>query len=420
MISTFVFLLLCILLSAFFSGVESAFLSTNKLSLEVLKNKGSARGKILTDIYEDPRTFLSTMLVGNTLAIVCFTLVLGPILFTYLESKLVLSNGGITILTLLILSLIIILFGEFLPKVLFRTYANEWIYRLAYPLKVVTWLLKVPSYLVTSVASGVLKIFNTGSTIDDDAQVSKYDLEHYITHSVTEEKEIDKEILNNALHLNQLKVKECMVPRNEIVYVDISDDIQTIRAAFVESKLSRVIVVDGDIENIEGYLHHQQLYKNITNIKRHIMDIGYVPDVMNVQDLMYKFMKDGTNIACIVDEFGGTAGIITLEDILEEIFGEIADEHDDAEEFVETEVAPGEYLFSGRLEISYINDKYDLELPDEDYVTLSGYIVMTHGSIPEIGQIIHLEDYNFEVVTKSDTKIDLLRVSKIREEIQGS
>jgi putative hemolysin len=419
MISTIVLLLIILLASAFFSGVESAFLSTNKLSLEVLKNKGSARGKILTEIYEDPRGFLSMLLVGNTLAIVCFTLILGPILFDFLDARLEINNVMMTFLILIILSIIVIMLGEFLPKILFRIYANEWIYRLAYPLKIVTWILKVPSYIVSKLANGVLTIFNTGEVYDLDPQVSKYDLEHYITHSVTEEKEIDKEILNNALHLNQLKVKECMVPRNEIVYVDKSDDIQVIREAFVESKLSRVIVVDGDIENIVGYLHHQQLFKNITNIKRHIIEIGYVPDVMNVQDLMYKFMKDGTNIACIVDEFGGTAGIITLEDILEEIFGEIDDEHD-VEEFVETEISPGEYLFSGRLEISLLNDKYNLDLPDEDYVTLSGYIVMTHGSIPEIGQIIHLGEYSFEIISKSDTKIDLLRVTVAKNDGEGA
>ncbi len=409
MILTIIILAILALLSAFFSGVESAYLSTNRLSLEVLKNKGSVRGSILTEIYDDTRSFLSTMLVGNILANVLFTLILAPILFQYFSEKVILSSIFITLIVLIIISGFLVVFCEFLPKILFRIFANEWIYRLAYPLKALTWMLTIPSYVVSKVSGGVLTIFGSNTTQLNEGQMSKYDLEHFITNTVTEEKDIDKEILNNALHLHQLKVKESMVPRNEIVFVDKNDDIKTIRDTFITSKLSRVIVVDGDIENIIGYLHHQQLFKNITNIKRHIMDIDFVPDVMNVQDLMYKFMKGGTNIACIVDEFGGTAGIITLEDILEEIFGEISDEHDD-EEFVETQVGPGEFLFSGRLEISQLNDKYDINLPDEDYVTLSGYIVMTHGSIPEIGETLHLGDYYFEIISKSDTKIDLLRV----------
>jgi putative hemolysin len=410
----YVIIILAILLSAFFSGLESAYLSTNKLGLEVLKSKGFSRGKILTDIYDDPKNFLSMTLLGNTLAIVIFSVALGPIIFNALSAYWLASNILISLVTILILSLIMILFGEYFPKVIFRIYANEWIYRLAYPVKVVSWILKIPSYIVNKTSSSILSLFAGEDIVSDESQARKYDLEHYITQSVTEDNDIDKEILNNALHLNQMKVKECMVPRNEIIFVDKNDDISQVRETFVASKLSRVVVVDGDIENIIGYLHHQQMYKNITSIKRNIIDIDFVPDVMNAQDLMYKFIKDGTNIACIVDEFGGTAGIITLEDILEEIFGEIADEHDE-EDFVEVQISKNEYHFSGRLEISQLNDKYDLDLPDDDYVTLSGYIVMTHGSIPEIGETITLDDYQFEIMAKSDTKIDLLRVKKLNE-----
>jgi putative hemolysin len=410
MIWTIIFIIVLVLLSAFFSGIETAYLSTNKLGIEVLKNKGSEKGQILTEIYEDPRSFLTTTLLGNIIALVVFTLLLGPIVYRFLDEQLLLSSWLIGLIVIVVLTLIILVFAEFLPKTFFRLYANEWIYRLANPLKIFNWILAIPRWIVMKVSNGILSFFVAVKS-DDQGQSSKLDLEHYITHNASEEKDIDKEILNNALNLNTLKVKECMVPRNEIVFVDKNDDIKTIRDAFIQSKLSRLIVVDGDIENIKGYLHHQQMFKNITKINSHVIDIDYIPDVMNVQDLMHKFIKDSTNIACIVDEFGGTAGIITLEDILEEIFGEIADEHD-VEEFIETVVTPDEFIFSGRLEISYLNDKYDLEIPDDDYVTLSGYIVMTYGSIPEIGQKVTLENLTFEVIYKTDTKVDLLRLTK--------
>lgn len=206
-----------------------------------------------------------------------------------------------------------------------------------------------------------------------------------------------------------------MVPRNEMMFVDKNDDLQTVKETFISSKHSRLIVIDGDVENVIGYFHHQQLFKNITSLKRNIMDIDFVPDVMNVQDLMYKFIKNSTNIACVVDEFGSTAGIITLEDILEEIFGEIADEHDE-EDYTEKMISDDEYIFSGRLELGYLNDKYEhLNLPEKEYVTLSGYIVMTHGSIPEVGETIELDNYKFEILTKSDTKIDEVKVIKISD-----
>ncbi len=270
----------------------------------------------------------------------------------------------------------------------------------------------VPSWTLTKTSNLVIRVIFGNIENDDENSITKLDLEHYINSNVNEEKDIDKEILSKALNLNQLKVRECMIPRNEIVFIDKNDDIATVKDTFISSKHSRLIVVDGDIENAIGYFHHQQLFKNPTSIKRHIMDIDYVPDVMNVQDLMYKFIKDSSNIACVVDEFGGTAGIITLEDILEEIFGEIADEHD-VEDFTETIISDNEFIFSGRLELSYLNSKYEnLNLPEEEYVTLSGYIVMTHGSIPEVGEEIILDNYKFIIISKSDTKVDEVRVIK--------
>lgn len=401
-----------IILSAFFSGSEIAYLSANKLSIEVLKNKGSNKGKILTELYEDPKTFLSTMLVGNNIVLVMYTMVFSALIQPLMLSFMDEGSVVISLATTLVLTLVILVFGEFMPKTFFRLYANELMFRLAYILKFFKWLLVIPSWLLTKTSNFVIKLIFGNIEAADDTVITKLDLEHYINSNVNEEKDIDREILNNALNLHQLKVRECMVPRKEIVYIDKSDDIATIKEAFISSKHSRLIVVDGDVENVIGYLHHQQLFKNPASIKRHFMDIEFVPEVLNVQELMYTFIKSNTNIACVVDEFGGLAGIITLEDILEEIFGEIEDEHDD-EQFTDTQVSDNEYVFSGRLEMSYLNGKYqNLNLPDEEYNTLSGYIVMTHGSIPEEGEEILLDNFRFVVMSKSDTRIEEVRVFK--------
>ncbi|MBK9735436.1 MAG: HlyC/CorC family transporter [Saprospiraceae bacterium] len=413
MLTTISLVIITIILSAFFSGSEIAYLSANKLSIEVLKNKGSKKGLVLTDLYKDPKTFLSTMLVGNNIVLVMYTIFFSPLITPVIQMILPFGSFGVSLTTTIILTIVILIFGEFIPKTLCRLYANELIFRLAYPLRFAKWILSAPSWIMTKTSNSIIKLIFGRIESDQENSITKLDLEHYIqSNNVNEDKDIDKEILTNALNLNLLKVRECMIPRNEIVFIDKNDDLATTKQAFISSKHSRLIVVDGDVENIVGYIHHQQLFKNITSIKRHIMDIDYVPDVMNVQDLMYKFIKNSTNIACVVDEFGGTAGMITLEDILEEIFGEIADEHDD-EDFTETIISENEFIFSGRLELGYLNSKYEnLNLPEEEYVTLSGYIVMTHGSIPEEGEEIELENYKFIIISKSDTKIEEVKVIK--------
>jgi len=402
-----------VLFTFFFSGSEIAYLSANKLSVEVLKNKGSRKGQILTDLYNDSKSFLSTMLVGNNIVLVMYTIFFSSIVTPLLELIFPIGSFAVSFITTIILTIIILIFGEFIPKTIFRLYANELIFRLARPLKFFTWILLVPSWLLTKTSNLIIFLIFGKVEASYENNITKLDLEHYIQSNVNEEKEIDKEILANALNLNLLKVRDCMIPRNEIVFIDKTDDLQTVKDTFISSKHSRLIVVDGEVENVVGYFHHQQLFKNITSIKRNIMDIDFVPDVMNVQDLLYKFIKDGTNIACVVDEFGGTAGVITLEDILEEIFGEIADEHDE-EDFTDKMISENEFIFSGRLELGFINSKYkQLNLPEEEYVTLSGYIVMTHGSIPEVGEEILLDNYRFIILSKSDTKIEEVRVIKI-------
>ncbi len=402
------------MLSAFFSGAEIAFISANKLGVEVLRNKGSRRGSILAAFYDKPRDFIATMLVGNNIALVVFATLmealLKPLLTPYIEE----TFPMLLVLTI-ITTLVVLIFGEFIPKTLSRIYPNEILYQLTYPLNIFKWLLKIPTALMTAISNVFLRFVFKAPKEDFTSALTRIDLEHFLKDSISEEEDIDKSILNNALNLSKRKVRDCMVPRNEIVYADKEDSVEELIRIFRSTSHSRVLIIEGDIENVIGYVHHQQLLKNPASVKRLILEIPFVPEAMNVQDLLLKFMKDRDNIACVVDEFGGTAGVITLEDILEEIFGEIEDEHD-AELWEEVQISDDEYIFSGRLEIEYLNDKYEhLQLPVGDFHTLSGYIVMTSGSIPEKeGIILEMDGYRFIVEQISDTRIERVRVIRLK------
>ena len=355
------------------------------------------------------------MLVGNNIALVIFTIFMTKLIEPWLSTFLGSESTLLLVVVTLIITLIILIFGEFLPKTLFRLYANEILYRFSYLLSFLKWLLIFPASIMTWLSNVLLKsIFKI--PVDDVVNVlTKIDLEHYIHDSISEEETIDKEILTNALNLKQVKVRDCMIPRNEIIHIDRKDPMDDLLATFTESKLSRIIIKDGDIENVIGYIHHQQLLDNPKFLKKLIMPISYVPEAMNVQDLMLKFIKESTSIACVVDEFGGTAGLITLEDILEEIFGEIEDEHDE-EGYIEEVISEKEYRFSGRLEIDHLNEKYEnLNFPEGEFHTLSGYIVMTNQTIPEQGDELVLNGNKFIFEVVSDTKIEVLKVIVLDE-----
>lgn len=412
--SLIILIIIFLMLSAFFSGAEIAFISANKLGVEVLRNKGSRRGSILAAFYDKPRDFIATMLVGNNIALVVFATLmealLKPLLTPYIEE----TFPMLLVLTI-ITTLVVLIFGEFIPKTLSRIYPNEILYQLTYPLNIFKWLLKIPTALMTAISNVFLRFVFKAPKEDFTSALTRIDLEHFLKDSISEEEDIDKSILNNALNLSKRKVRDCMVPRNEIVYADKEDSVEELIRIFRSTSHSRVLIIEGDIENVIGYVHHQQLLKNPASVKRLILEIPFVPEAMNVQDLLLKFMKDRDNIACVVDEFGGTAGVITLEDILEEIFGEIEDEHD-AELWEEVQISDDEYIFSGRLEIEYLNDKYEhLQLPVGDFHTLSGYIVMTSGSIPEKeGIILEMDGYRFIVEQISDTRIERVRVIRLK------
>lgn len=408
--------LLFLILSAFFSGSEIAFISANKLGIAVKKEQKSRRGDIISKFYEKPEHFLSTMLVGNNIALVAFTSLMTAFLLPFVEPTF--GDGVLSLLVYtLIITVIVLILGEFLPKTFFSMHSTKMLFILAYPLAFFRKLLAIPTYIMTGLSDILLKKVLRIPIPDSDDVLTRIDLEHYIADSLSDDSDdIDKEILTNALNLGHLKVANCMIPRTEIVSIDKESTISELIDVFRESKLSRVIVTDGELDNIEGYIHHQQLLDNPKTIKKLILEILYVPEVMNLKDLMMQFIKDGSSIACVVDEFGGTAGIITLEDILEEIFGEIEDEHD-VEDYVMQKVGEGEYLFSGRLEVDFINEKYpELDLPEGDYQTLSGYIVMTSETIPALGEQVQLENIIYKIEEVDDTKIEVVRVIVVNEE----
>ncbi len=410
MIGLILLILLTLVLSAFFSGAEIAFITANKLGVEIERDKGTRRSKLIARFYAHPRQFLSTVLVGNNVVLViftyCMTLLIEPMLMPFVASSILRL-----VIVILVSTVVILIVGEYFPKIIFRTFANRALLIIAYPAVFFQWVLKVPVVLMMSLSNFLMKfVFRAPVRHVEDA-FTRLDLQDYVEGSITHDQdELEADMFKNALHLKHLKARECMVPRTEIVHIDITDGIDALRKVFLETRHSRILISRDDLDNILGYVHHQSLLQEATDIEKLLIPIAHVPEVTSVLDIMTLFTRQKNNIAVVVDEFGGTAGIITLEDITEEIFGEIEDEHD-LEDFLDVRVSDTEYLFSARLEIDYLNSKYpELHLPVGDYETLSGYIVMTSGRIPEQGDDFEMDNHRFVIEKVSDKKIEEVRV----------
>jgi len=411
-------ILFFLILSAFFSGMEIAYVSANKVGIEISKNKGSKRGKLLAGFYEEPKDFLGTMLVGNNIALVVLTTLatamIGPYLqpFTGDGAWLLLSNT-------LIITIFVLIFGEFLPKVFFSLFANEMLFGFAYLLAFFRFLFKFPVWLMTVLSTLILKYIIRTNVVNEEIRLTRLDLQHYINKNILEEDEIDTEIFQKALNLDSLKVRDCMIPRTEIIGIDIGSERLELIKVFEDSNHSRLLVFDGEIENVKGYIHHQHLINDFITVKESMVEVPFIPETMSAKDLLLELREDQKNLACVVDEFGGIAGIITMEDILEEIFGEIEDEYDD-EGLIERTINENEFLLSGRLEISDLNELHDnIEIPEGDYQTLSGYIVMTSGKIPDEGEELTLGRYKFIFEKVSNTKIELVRMIRIPGKVEA-
>ena len=411
MATTIFLIFLTLLFSAMFSGIEIAFLSANKLKIELSYQRGTLSGKILNDYIKNPSKFIVTTLLGNNIALISFGILFASIIEPFLEQYL--SSGFLilTIQTVISTSLVLFL-GEFIPKVLFKVFADSVLPVMAVPFRIIHVLLTPGVLFITGISSLLFKMVGV-KVSEHDIEFSSVDLEKFIKdHNQSdgeEEEEVDTELFENALFLKKLRVRDCMVPRREITAIDIHDSVEELKKLIIETYHSRILIYDDSIDKIVGYIHHFDLHKKPADIRSILIEIKVVPESMHIQKLLNEFIKENKNIAWVVNEYGGTAGVITLEDILEEIFGEIDDEYD-KDELVGNQLSKNEFILSGRLEIDRINEEYDLNLPEGDYDTLSGFIIAHHETIPEQNEVIEIGKYSFKIMDVSETKIETVKL----------
>lgn len=408
-------LFVALIFSAFFSGMEIAFISSSKLRIELAKKQGTLSGRILAKFMNAPSHYIVATLVGNNIALVIYGLAMARVIRPFIIEHLPISfHGEIYILSIqtLVSTFIILLLGEFLPKIIFRLSADKVLNFFAIPFAIIYYLLYPVVELIVLFSKFTLnKVLKTGYKEDKPA-FGRVDLLELIDDHQTGRdnlSKIDTELFENALKLGNAKVKECVVPRTEIEAVDITTSIEAIKEKVIETKLSKIIIYKDSLDNVLGYVHHFELWKNPKDIESIIIPMPVVPESMSAQELLNIFISQRKSMALVVDEFGGTAGIVTLEDILEEIFGEIEDEHD-LQEFIERKINDKELLLSGRLEIDHLNEKYNLKIPEGDYETLGGFIIAHCGDIPKINEVIIINHLQITVLLVSDTKIETVRL----------
>ncbi len=403
--SSGVIILICLLLSAFFSGMEIAFVSANKLKVELDKQSGMTYSRLLEGVLQSPAKFIATMLVGNNIALVVYGVMMAKLLEPTIEHY-TQSSFLVLLIQTIISTLIILVTAEFLPKAFFRINPNQFLKVFAIPLFFFYYLLW-PIVRITIFMSKIGLRLIGAPLEEEDAVFRKVDLEEYLKSSSKDEQDdVEVQMLQNALDFSSVKVRECMVPRTEIVAVDLSQSIDDLAMIFVKTKLSKVLVYEENIDHIIGYAHSIEMFKNPSSIRSILLPIPIVPETMLANELMETFTKERKAVAVVVDEFGGTSGMVTIEDVMEEIFGEIEDEHDE-ELLTEEILSSGDLFLSARLEVDYLNEKYNLDLPEsEAYETLGGLIVENFESIPNEGAEITIGNYTFKAEQVSETRIE--------------
>lgn len=414
-------ILVTLLFSAFFSGMEIAFVSSNRMLAEMDKdkNKNGVTQRLVSLFYNHPNGFVSTMLVGNNIALVVYGILIARLFDNTIFHGM---DAAFTVPADTILSTIIVLFtGEFLPKTLFKANPNRllnFFSPMAYVCYVVLWPISVFSTFLSRI---LLRL--VGVKMDKEAEdegFSKVDLDYLVQSSIDnaeKDSDIDDEvkIFQNALDFSDTKVRDCMVPRTEVNAVDVNDcTIDELMQKFVESGNSKIIVYDSDIDHIIGYIHSSEMFRNRENWRECVCKMPFVPETMAAQKLMHIFLQQKKSLGVVVDEFGGTSGIVSLEDIVEEIFGDIEDEHDSTK-YIATQVGENEYMLSARLEIDKVNDLFDLGLPEsDDYMTIGGYILHEYQSFPKLNEVITIGRYEFRIIKSTMTKIELVKLKVSR------
>jgi len=411
-----IWFVLTILLMGFFAGIEMAFYSANRMSIELKKKQGRASGQILDQFVDHPVYFLGTTLIGFNVFLVFFGLQISKVMEPLWIRLDVGSDSLRIIIEILLSTFLVLVFAEFLPRAIFRARANVILSRMAQLIDIFYQMFYPIAAICIAMANWLLKyVFNV--RVDEKKEVfGKTDLEHLFRQAKEAEEEkqpLNTEFFENALELPRIRIRQSLVPRKEIVGIDIKESVDAIRRIFIETKLSRIVVFEGNIDHIIGYVHQLDMFKRPESIQSVLLPIPAVPESMSATDLINKFTRERKSIAWVVDEFGGTAGIITMEDVLEEIFGEIQDEYD-VEEFVEKQIAENEYIFSGRIELDYINEKYGFDFPVDETETLSGFIINYHETIPKQKERIIIADYEFDVMNVSDTRIEMVKIRKLK------
>ena len=401
-------------LSAFFSGMEIAFVSSNRMLAEMDKEKNGFAQRCLQIFYRNPNGFVSTMLVGNNIVLVLYGILFADIF----NATLFLSYSPVTQVALnTILSTIIVVFtGEFIPKVLFKSSPNtllSFFAPLAYLFFIVLWPISRFSTFISRIMLRTIGV--KVDEVKNDGTFTKVDLDYLLQSSIENAKDDGKleeevKIFQNALEFTDTKVKDCMVPRTEINAVDITCPVAELQQKFIESGNSKIVVYKDDIDHIEGYIHSSEMFKNPQVWHDHIRKMPFVPETMTAQKLMHMFLQQKKSLGVVVDEFGGTSGIVSLEDIVEEIFGDIEDEHDNAK-YIAKKIADNEYILSARLEIEKVNDMFDLDLPEsDDYMTISGFILHEYQSFPKLNELVKIGKYEFKIIKNTMTKIELVKL----------
>ena len=406
-------------LSAFFSGMEIAFVSSNRMLAEMDREGNSIAKNIISRFYNHPNGFVSTMLVGNNIVLVVYGILVARLFDNTIFSSL---DDGMKVTADTLLSTLVILFtGEFLPKILFKNNANRLLSVFSVPAYLFYIILWPISRFSTLVSKYLLRLVGIRmETEADDDGFSKVDLDYLVQSSIENaqsDDEINEEvkIFQNALDFSDCKVRDCMVPRTEVNAVDVNDcTIDELMQKFVESGNSKIIVYDSDIDHIIGYIHSSEMFRNRENWRECVCKMPFVPETMAAQKLMHIFLQQKKSLGVVVDEFGGTSGIVSLEDIVEEIFGDIEDEHDSTK-YIATQVGENEYMLSARLEIDKVNDLFDLGLPEsDDYMTIGGYILHEYQSFPKLNEVITIGRYEFRIIKSTMTKIELVKLKVSR------
>jgi len=412
-------ILISIICCAFFSGMEIAFLTANKLRIELESKQNYLPAKVLSFFLKKPSKFIATCLVGNNISLVIYGLysafILAPYIHPYIS-----SHAGFLIVQTIISTSIVLLTAEFLPKALFRINPNRTLNFFAVPFMLIYWILYPVVLLSIGLAEFLLKKLFKVELDNNTFVFGRIDLDNYVrqvTSAGNENTQMDHEIqiFQNALDFSAVKVRECMVPRTEIVALDVTESIDTLKEKFVETHLSKILIYEDTIDHLIGYVHSYELFKKPDSIRSILLPVIIAPETMTANVILAQLIKQRKSIAVVVDEFGGTSGMITIEDIMEEIFGEIDDEHD-KEESIEKQLNENEYLFSARLEIDYLNKEYRLNLPEsEDYETLAGLILHQHESIPELNEEIVMDGFSFSILAVNGRMVEQVKLRVIEE-----